>query len=59
MLAKGKAPKVPAASQEGAGCRHSRGEMGPQGVIQGIHYRFCSLIQRADGYGYSWDKIAF
>lgn len=31
MLAKGKAPKVPAASQEGAGCRHSRGEMGPQG----------------------------
>jgi len=31
----------------------------PQGVIQGIHYRFCSLIQRADGYGYSWGKIAF
>lgn len=28
----------------------------PQGVIQGIHYRFCSLIQRADGYGYSWAR---
>lgn len=26
----------------------------PQGVIQSTHYRFCSLIQRADGYGYSW-----
>ncbi len=29
-----------------------------QDVIQGIHHRFCTLIQRADGYGYSWDKIA-
>ncbi|TSE32493.1 RNA-guided endonuclease IscB [Tepidimonas charontis] len=28
----------------------------PQGVVQGIHYRFCSLIQRADGYGYSWAR---
>jgi 5-methylcytosine-specific restriction endonuclease McrA len=28
------------------------------GMVQGIHYRFCTLIQRADGYGYSWDKIA-
>ncbi len=27
-------------------------------VIQGIHHRFCTLIQRADGYGYSWAKIA-
>ena len=26
--------------------------------VQGIHHRFCTLIQRADGYGYSWDKIA-
>jgi len=30
----------------------------PQSVVQGIHYRFCKLIQRADGYGYSWVKIA-
>lgn len=28
------------------------------GLVQGIHYRFCSLLQRADGYGYSWTKIA-
>jgi hypothetical protein len=28
------------------------------GLVQGIHYRFCTLIQRADGYGYSWAKIA-
>ncbi len=28
------------------------------GLIQGIHHRFCKLIQRADGYGYSWTKIA-
>ena len=28
------------------------------GLVQGIHHRFCTLIQRADGYGYSWDKIA-
>jgi len=27
-------------------------------VVQGIHHRFCTLIQRADGYGYSWAKIA-
>lgn len=26
--------------------------------VQGIHHRFCTLIQRADGYGYFWDKIA-
>ena len=25
---------------------------------QGIHHRFCTLIQRADGYGYSLTKIA-
>lgn len=30
----------------------------PQGVVQGIHHRHCTLIQRADGYGYSWTKIA-
>jgi 5-methylcytosine-specific restriction endonuclease McrA len=24
----------------------------PQGVVQGIHARHCTLIQRADGYGY-------
>ena len=28
------------------------------GLVQGIHHRFCTLIQRADGYGYSWAKIA-
>ncbi|PKY09785.1 HNH endonuclease [Acidithiobacillus marinus] len=28
------------------------------GLVQGIHRRFCTLVQRADGYGYSWDKIA-
>jgi 5-methylcytosine-specific restriction endonuclease McrA len=28
------------------------------GLVQGIHHRFCTLIQRADGYGYSWTKIA-
>jgi hypothetical protein len=22
------------------------------GVVQGIHHRFCSLVQRADGYAY-------
>lgn len=27
-------------------------------LIQGIHHRFCTLIQRADGYGYLWTKIA-
>jgi hypothetical protein len=28
------------------------------GLVQGIHHRFCTLLQRADGYGYSWVKIA-
>ncbi|MDA8092599.1 MAG: RNA-guided endonuclease IscB [Betaproteobacteria bacterium] len=28
------------------------------GLVQGIHYRFCTLQQRADGYGYFWTKIA-
>lgn len=28
------------------------------GLVQGIHHRFCTLIQRADGYGYVWAKIA-
>ncbi len=28
------------------------------GLVQGISHRFCSRIQRADGYGYSWIKIA-
>ncbi|WP_231551130.1 RNA-guided endonuclease IscB, partial [Acidithiobacillus ferrivorans] len=28
------------------------------GLVQGIHHRFCTLIQRADGYSYSWTKIA-
>ena len=28
------------------------------GLVQGIHHRFCTLIQRADGYGYSWTQIA-
>lgn len=28
------------------------------GLVQGIHHRFCALIQRADGYGYLWTKIA-
>jgi len=28
------------------------------GLVQGIHHRFCKLIQRADGYGYSLTKIA-
>lgn len=27
-------------------------------LIEGIHHRFCTRIQRADGYGYSWTKIA-
>ncbi|HDK03300.1 MAG TPA: HNH endonuclease [Gammaproteobacteria bacterium] len=29
-----------------------------QAVVQGLHHRFFTLIQRADGYGYSWTKIA-
>ncbi|OYV76098.1 MAG: HNH endonuclease, partial [Acidithiobacillus ferrivorans] len=28
------------------------------GLVSGIHHRFCTLIQRADGYGYSLTKIA-
>jgi hypothetical protein len=28
-----------------------------QGLGQGIHHRFCTLIQRADGYGYSLTTI--
>ncbi len=28
------------------------------GLVQGIHHRFCTLVQRADGYGYSWAKMA-
>ncbi|AEP13381.1 hypothetical protein Cabther_B0379 [Chloracidobacterium thermophilum B] len=24
------------------------------GLVQGIHHRCCTLLQRADGYGYSW-----
>jgi 5-methylcytosine-specific restriction endonuclease McrA len=28
------------------------------GLVQGIHHRFCTLQQRADGYGYFWTKIA-
>jgi len=28
------------------------------GLVQGVHHRFCALVQRADGYGYSWTKIA-
>ena len=27
-------------------------------LVQGIHYRFCTQIQCADGYGYLWTKIA-
>ncbi len=27
------------------------------GLVQGIHHRFCTLVQRADGYGYSFTKI--
>ncbi|MGL6072297.1 RNA-guided endonuclease IscB [Craterilacuibacter sp.] len=27
-----------------------------QPAIQGIHHRFCTLIQRADGYGYSFES---
>nr|UZQ22144.1 HEARO endonuclease [uncultured bacterium] len=29
----------------------------PQGVIQGVSHRHCRMLQRADGYGYSWTKI--
>jgi hypothetical protein len=27
------------------------------GLVQGIHHRFCTRIQRADGYGYQWHSI--
>ena len=27
-------------------------------LVQGIHHRFCTRIQRADGYGYSWTRTA-
>ena len=30
----------------------------PQGAIQGIHARYCTLLQRADGYGYSMQPVA-
>ncbi|MDD5001063.1 MAG: RNA-guided endonuclease IscB [Thiomonas arsenitoxydans] len=30
----------------------------PQGVMQGVPHRHCRVIQRADGYGYSWTQIA-
>ncbi len=30
----------------------------PAGLVQGISHRFCALVQRADGYGYSWTQIA-
>ena len=29
------------------------------GLVQGIHHRFCTLIQRADGYGYGWRETSF
>ncbi|QUV85921.1 RNA-guided endonuclease IscB [Chloracidobacterium aggregatum] len=29
------------------------------GLVQGIHHRFCALMQRADGYGYAWSRTAF
>jgi hypothetical protein len=28
------------------------------GLVQGIHHRFCALMQRADGYGYAWSRTA-
>ncbi|MCR1347090.1 HNH endonuclease, partial [Acidithiobacillus ferrooxidans] len=28
------------------------------GLVQGVHHRFCTLLQRADGYGYFWTKIS-
>jgi len=30
----------------------------PQGVVQGVSHKHCRLIQRADGYGYSFTQIA-
>ncbi|WP_215844445.1 RNA-guided endonuclease IscB [Acidithiobacillus montserratensis] len=29
------------------------------GLVQGVHHRFCKLVQRADGYGYLLTRIAF
>lgn len=29
------------------------------GLVQGIHHRYCKIIQRGDGYGYFLHKIAF
>ena len=29
------------------------------GLVQGIHHRVCTLIQRADGYGYGWRATSF
>lgn len=26
------------------------------GLVHGIHQRFCTLMERADGYGYSWNR---
>lgn len=28
------------------------------GVVQGVSHRYCTVIQRADGYGYSWLKAS-
>jgi 5-methylcytosine-specific restriction endonuclease McrA len=25
-----------------------------KGLVQGVHHRFCQVIQRSDGYGYTW-----
>lgn len=30
----------------------------PGGVVQGVSHRHCSVLQRSDGYGYSWTTIA-
>jgi 5-methylcytosine-specific restriction endonuclease McrA len=27
------------------------------GLVQGIHHRFCTVIQRTDGYGYQWQPM--
>ena len=29
------------------------------GLVQGIHHRFCALMPRADGYGDAWSRTAF
>jgi 5-methylcytosine-specific restriction endonuclease McrA len=28
------------------------------GLVHGIHHRFCQVVQRSDGYGYVWAEIA-